>query len=252
MMAEREHNNRAGGHERLLAMENLFNMRDLGGYPGGLGRVKWGLLYRAGDLCDASAGDRARLEACGIKTIVDFRSDFERQRAPDCLVRSVEYIFDLAIEAGNMMGITGLERHITPEMLMEEMYRHIAGEAVEQYREFFRILSLPSSAPVLFHCTAGKDRTGFGAALILSALGTDRRIIMEDYLLSGEYLRERYRDFIEREPHLEPMMSVRRSYLETAFAVIDRKFGGMEQYLAGTLGVNAALLRELYTEPAAG
>ena len=113
------------------------------------------------------------------------------------------------------------------------------------YKEFFSILSEKENAPLLFHCSAGKDRTGIAAALLLSALGVDRETVTEDYMLSAEHITKKY-EFITREhPELKPLTTVRKEYLETAFRVIDEEFGGIERYLIDNLEVD---LDKLYTE----
>jgi protein-tyrosine phosphatase len=236
-------------YERLLPTENLFNVRDLGGYAAGTGRqVKWGLLFRAGDLYEPSDGDLALLEKKGIRTIVDFRGEQEAAHAPDCKIATVKKAVVLPLDAGNMMDLGRVERGVSGETLMEELYRILADEGRPQYREFFKIISDKENAPLLFHCSAGKDRTGLAAALILSALGVDRELIYQDYVLSHTCLKDKYRAWFEKAPHLEPVMSVRRSYLEAALARIDQDFGGMERYLKTELGADIGLLRELYTE----
>jgi protein-tyrosine phosphatase len=212
------------------------------------GQVKWGMLYRSGDLCDLQAEDRRELEKRNLKTVVDFRDQAEREAAPDGVIGTVVSTHWLPIDAGNMMDLAGVGDSADGEALMEKLYRVLAGEARSQYREFFRILSDPANAPILFHCSAGKDRTGMGAALTLSALGVSRDIIIEDYLLSAEYLKGKYRAWLSADSHLEPMMSVRRRYLEAAFDTIERDYGGMDRYLQDELGASPGLLRELYTE----
>jgi protein-tyrosine phosphatase len=254
------HEDKSPSNPRLLPTESLFNVRDLGGYPvaGGDGaddkagkrarrQVKWGLLFRAGDLYQPSDGDKALLEQKGIRTIVDFRGTREAARSPDAALGTVKKTQALPIDAGNMMDLSQVERGVNAADLMEKLYRVLVDKARPQYREFFKILSQKANAPLLFHCSAGKDRTGLAAALILSALRVERELIYQDYLLSHTYLKEKYREWLEREPHLEPVMTVRRSYLEAAFARIDQDFGGMEQYLRAELGADSALLRELYT-----
>jgi protein-tyrosine phosphatase len=281
-MIDYEYEDKSLANPRLLPTESLFNVRDLGGYPvtggdeepgdrsgdragthrAGEGRqVKRGLLFRAGDLYNPSDGDRALLEKKGIRTIVDFRGKREVARAPDGELGTVKKTRVLSIEAGNMMDLAQMGKEVNAADLMEELYRILVDKARPQYREFFKILSQKESrsshageapqavnAPLLFHCSAGKDRTGLAAALILSALGVEREIIYQDYLLSHTYLKEKYRIWLEQEPHLEPVMSIKRTYLEAAFARIEKDFGGMEQYLQTELGADRALLQELYTE----
>jgi protein-tyrosine phosphatase len=234
---------------RLLPLRGLYNLRDLGGYPlkGGR-RVRWGLLYRGGDFDAFTPEDRDVLEKRNIKTIVDFRDKEERDLLPDGTIGTVTGSRWLPIDAGNIPGMTGSRTKSAGEALMEKLYRILAEQARSQYREFFTILSNPANTPLLFHCSAGKDRTGLGAALILSALGAERETVFEDYLLSAECLKGKYQTWIASDPCLESLMSVRRPYLEAAFDTIDRNYGGMDRYLRDELGADPGLLRDLYTE----
>jgi protein-tyrosine phosphatase len=234
------------GGDRFLPLEGLFNVRDLGGYAAGKGRVKRGLLYRAGDLHTLTGGDRAVLEGRRIKTIVDFRDSAERDYAPDAKLSTVERNRWLPINAGSFD--LGLKNGAAMETLMEELYTILADQAREQYREFFSLLAAPPNLPLLFHCSAGKDRTGFGAALVLSALGVDRETIYGDYLLSAQGLAGKYTGIIEESPYLEPIFSVRRAYLAAAFQKIEDAFGGMDRYLREELGADGEALRKLYIE----
>ncbi|MDR1948955.1 MAG: tyrosine-protein phosphatase [Spirochaetaceae bacterium] len=232
---------------RLLPLEGLYNVRDLGGYPAGGGQVKWGLLYRAGDLHDPRPQAKTYLENRRIRTIVDFRDDRERAEAPDGEFSTVEKIHVLSIYAGSVLDLRAITTGAAGEELMRRLYVSLAAECRSQYRRFFSILSDPENSPVLFHCSAGKDRTGLGAALLLSALGVDRETIVRDYLLSGEYVREKYRDWLAQSPHLEPLMTVRPGYIEAAFEYIETTFGSVEGYLRKELGADPDRLRSLYT-----
>jgi protein-tyrosine phosphatase len=235
------------GRNRVLPMERLYNVRDLGGYPAAGGRsVRWNLLYRAGDLNNPSHRDRILIEKRRLAVIVDFRSEEEIHKTPDMVAAGRKA--ELPIDAGNILALACAGRDDSGEFFMEELYRRLAEESRSQYREFFAILAEKGNAPALFHCSAGKDRTGLAAALLLSALGVDRELIYRDYLLSAECLAEKYRALIEAEPDIEPFMSVRRSYLEAAFARIDERYGGVERYLETELGADSVLLRDLYTE----
>jgi protein-tyrosine phosphatase len=236
------------GQQRFLPLEALFNVRDLGGYAAAGGRrVKWGLLYRAGDLHELTPGDRAVLEERGIKTIVDFRGQAERDYAPDCDLVTVAQNRWLPIDAGSLFSLAELKTSDAMETLMGELYIALAEKAQDPYREFFSLLQEDGNPPLLFHCSAGKDRTGFGAALILSALGVGREQIYEDYLLSCQGLGAKYASQVAASPYLEPAFSVRRSYLTAAFDWIENAYGGMEPYLA-VLGADPERLRRLYTE----
>jgi protein-tyrosine phosphatase len=244
---------------RLLPLEGLYNVRDLGGYPAAAPgepfgspparQVVWGRLYRAGDFSGISAQAREYLEDRNIRTIVDFRDEAERSASPDGAIATVQNNIPLPISPGSIADNSTLGPETDWEAFMENLYQAIAGETRTQYRNFFRILQDGDSAPLIFHCSAGKDRTGFAAALILAALGADRETIYGDYLLTGECLKGKYNPMLIQAPYLEPVMTVRRRYLAAAFGVIDSRFGGVESYLRKELGADIDLLRELYTEP---
>jgi protein-tyrosine phosphatase len=229
-------------------MNDLFNARDLGGYRTDTGQVKWGVLYRTGDLFPLSPGDREILERLNIRTIVDFRNKTERSHAPDGEISTVEGIYTLSIDAGNILDLSKAGPDPDPEAMMDEFYRLIVRGAIPQYREFFRLLSEKSRVPLLFHCSAGKDRTGIGAALLLTALGVERETVYRDYLLSAGYLKDKYAEYINANPRAEPFLTVRRRYIDAAFGCIEQEFGGIETYLREILLADPARLREYYTE----
>ncbi|MDR1301900.1 MAG: tyrosine-protein phosphatase [Treponema sp.] len=234
---------------RLLPLEGVHNLRDLGGYPAQEGRqLRWGKLYRAGDLHGLTEQDQAFLEKRHIKTIVDFRGVKEKRRAPNCGFATLVQTFELPIEAGNILDLCAVETGVSGEALMRELYGRMVETARPQYRAFFKILADPGHIPLLFHCSAGKDRTGLAAAFILSALGVDREWIYRDYLLSAAYLKSLIRQWLTADPHLEPVLSVRRAYLEAAFVTIDAAFGGINRYIQEDLAVDVAALQEQYTE----
>ncbi|MDL2228634.1 tyrosine-protein phosphatase [Treponema sp. OttesenSCG-928-L16] len=235
--------------ERIVPVEGAYNIRDLGAYEAAGGRrVKWGMVYRAGDLYSLTDRDTGLLARRGIKTIVDFRTEEERELAPDRAIDSVEKTIYLPIDAGNMIVYESLTEESQTEELMRSLYRIFPEQETEQYRIFMSILSDPANAPLLFHCSAGKDRTGFAAAILLAALGVDRETIYADYLLSAEYLEGKYRRITRKAPQLAPLMTVKREYLEAAFETMERMGGSIDAYLTDRLGADIGLLRSLYTE----
>lgn len=232
----------------LIAAEGTYNVRDLGGLEIGPGRtVKRAVVFRSDDLSGLSARGKAALEERGIRTVVDFRGDDEVRLAPDRLPDTVQRTVRLPIEPGNVLELTRLTCETAPEMMCE-LYRVLARDAQEMYWEFFRLLSNPENSPLLFHCSAGKDRTGFAAALFLLSLGAPRETVRQDYLLSARLVREKYRSAIEADERFASIYTVRPEYLAAAFEVIDREFGGTEHYLRNCLGIDTALMRELYTQ----
>jgi len=260
MTAEEDYHSRRlppGCGERL-PLEGLLNTRELGGYPvtvdGERRRVKRRLIYRSGSPENITAADKTILEDIHIKTVVDFRASREKASAFDlasCVTRA-----SLPINAGNLMGSllkTGewvLNSNASgAEGEMLQLYMIMPEEAIPPYRKLFSLLAGPANTPLLFHCSAGKDRTGLAAALILHALGADRETIMADYLVSTEYLRP-YREMCATTmPRMVPYATVKEAYLEAAFAAIE-KYGGIDRYITKELGADPRRLRELYTETA--
>jgi protein-tyrosine phosphatase len=234
--------------ERIVKLETLYNFRELGGLPAAGGcRVKYGLLYRSGDLPQPSEADKAVLEALGLKTVVDFRGAFEASTVPDWLPSSVTRRYLVSIDAGNVMDFEAIQlKELSAEDVMDRIYASLIRDSQGAYRRLFELLADSANTPLLFHCSAGKDRTGVAAALLLSALGVERPIIYEDYILSARLLGSKY-DY-EVGTDYEAMYNVRSHYLESAFAVIDGEYGGTESYLRKQLGVDCEKLRGFYTE----
>lgn len=234
---------------RLLPLEGAWNMRDLGGYAAADGRrVVRGAVYRSGDLDALTGADLAVLAERDLRSVVDFRDDEERRRAPDKLPSTVTDVFRLPIQPGALLDLRTLGRDADAGQMMCLMYRALVREARPEYRELFRILMDGEKVPLLFHCSAGKDRTGLAAALFLTALGVDRAVISRDYTLSADYLKEKYRKYVEAAPWQEPLFSVRPEFLTAAFDEMDENFGGAQGYLKNELRVDTGRLRALYTK----
>jgi protein-tyrosine phosphatase len=215
------------------------------------------LLYRGGSPGGMSANDQRCLEERKIRTIVDFRAAGEKEEllsTSRMQLATVSKRVELPIDAGNLMGAlsrsgewvynSSIEGAVAE---MKKLYTALPMEAIPRYRELFALLSDPSNTPLLFHCSAGKDRTGLVSALLLHALGASRETVMEDYLASVEHLRKHYTPYLETKPHMVPYMTVREEYLTTALAEIE-KYGGLDSYLSHELKVDTEHLRKLYTE----
>lgn len=236
--------------ERHLPLTGVYNARDLGGYRTADGRhVKWGKILRSDDLHDLTQEDRAYLASLPVNSVVDFRSRQEIEARPDSLPSGVQY-YELSITPGNIEDVESY-MNLTPAQVtqaMEEMNRYFATspEGINRYREFFRLLQEEGDAPLLFHCSAGKDRTGMGAALVLYALNVPEETIMEDYMLSNNYVKEKYGQYIEQYPQLEGLFEVKPEYLRAGIESIKGKYGSVDKYLRDELGVNVEKLREAY------
>ncbi|ETI62016.1 protein tyrosine phosphatase [Sphingobium sp. C100] len=241
-----------GQHERLLPLEGGQNFRDLGGYRTTDGRmVKWGVLLRSGAMSRLTDKDFAYLASLGLKTVVDFRDTRERTAEPvNWPEASKPAVFerDYAMDHGMFMNLL-MEPGITADEAKETMatlYRDIPNLFADQYRTLFEQL-LATDGTVAFNCTAGKDRTGVAAAILLSVLGVDRETAIQDYLLSNRYFKPQPPEandpslamFNKLPPEvLKTLMGVDRSFIEGAFATMDAYPGGIKGYYREKLGLD--------------
>jgi protein-tyrosine phosphatase len=241
---------------RLIALEGAQNFRDIGGYRTADGRrVKWGMIYRSADLSKLTAADVANLNGLGVDTVFDLRSTGERRGAPDVFAgRSATVSLDYDVHSQAISA--ALRSAPTPESLRKALaatYPELLTSLQPELRQLFDQL-LEDPGPTIYHCTAGKDRTGVATALILSALGVPRETIYADYLMSNRF----YHPAASATPMggLPPELSavligVDASYLQALFDSIDAQYGSVYGYLDRALGIDAAKikrLRALYTE----
>lgn len=237
--------------ERRLPLEGGHNYRDMGGYRTSDGLyVRWGKVFRTDDMHNLTTGDLDYLTALNLHTVVDFRSEKEASEDPDKLPTSVTNHRLLPISPGNMTDVTQAELEDAEKnaQYMADINRIFSTneEIVAQYRELFRLLQDESNLPLSFHCTAGKDRTGMGAALFLASLGVDEQAIMKDYLLSNNYLAEKYGQYMEKYPALVPLFTVESGYLQAGFDQIRTDHGTIGNYLKNILHVDIDRMREIY------
>lgn len=247
---------------RRLPVAGAPNFRDLGGYRTADGRsVAWGRLYRSDALGDLDRGDVAYLERLGLARVVDFRSADERERDPDRLPAGVRAEWRPIMGEGldpRELGerlTSGEVDAAQAEDFLVEANRAFVAEFGEVYGPFLRELAEPENLPTLFHCTAGKDRAGYAAALVLLAVGVPREMVMEDYLLTNDYSEAKTRSLLRLirwvsllrvDPEdVRPLFEARPGYLEAAFAAIDTEYGSTKAYLRDGLGVDDALRERL-------
>ncbi len=242
-------------HVRVLPLQGGRNFRDLGGYRTADGRtVKWGLLYRSGQMHDLTPADYATLQRLGIRTVCDFRDTRERTAEPTLWpagqkpkVLSDDYALDMS--AMKIPGDPGTWTHEQVVTAMTATYPKLLEQFNGQYRRMFAEL-LAGDVPLAFHCTAGKDRTGVAAALLLTALGVPRATIIDDYLLSNQHMAPAPAHPTGFWAKLSPeaartFAGVDRRYIDAVFAVTDRHPGGTMGYLRDELGLDAARIAKL-------
>lgn len=239
--------------ERHLPMAGGYNYRDLGGYKTTDGKyIKWGKFFRSDDLHNLTNLDLQYLSSIPLISIVDFRSEQEMVSAPDKNPSSVKTNYAYSISPGNLMtavasDISKLTTEYADTLMMQMNELLVTDPAcVDQYRKFFALLQDEDNIPLMFHCSAGKDRTGMGAALILSALGVDEQTIIEDYLSSNIYLADKYAKYKSENPALAPLFEVKSQFLQAGLNRIKKDYGSIEQFLTKVLNVDIQKMREMY------
>ncbi len=245
--------------DRHLPLAGASNFRDLGGYVGRDGRpLRWRRLFRSDHLGQLTAADQATLANLGLARSFDFRGVQERAATPYAVPGLEQHA--LSIEPSvvqDMQALSAAGQTLTAPLvteLMRKLYRQLVNDHAHRFATLFDQL-LQADAPLVFHCTAGKDRTGVAAALILLALGVPRDVVLQDFLLSNQLYR--------RPPTLTPsdtppealqvLWRVQDGFLLAALQSIDDEHGGVDPYLQRRLGLDAAARNELvarYLEPA--
>lgn len=242
--------------ERVLPFPNLVNFRDLGGYPvegdAGGRRVRWNRLLRSGHWALPDDGESAVLSEMGIDTIIDFRGDDERDREPDRVPKNLRRTVNLPIPAGDMRQNQRLRAVLASNdanaarALMHEIYAELPVKFIDAYRDFFAAV-LEARGPVVFHCTAGKDRTGVAGALLLRALGVGMSTVLSDYLISHAIMTANAEVLTRTEGEAAlPFLGVDTSYLKNALRAVVRRYGSTRRYLRRELGVDIEALREAF------
>ena len=246
--------------ERRLPLDGADNFRDLGGLPAADGRrIRWGQFYRADKLTDLTAEDLTYLGSLDLRSIVDLRSDAEIAEAPDILPegyrgRKIDYIhlpiYNEAEDTTNIKGriLAGTFGRDEADNLLVEVNRLLASREAYRFQPFVDLIQSPERVPVVYHCTSGKDRTGFATYLLLHALGVDSAMVYNDYLMSNYYRFDRNRrnlrkvnlaQYIKKvDPEvLKPLMLVDPAYLNAAVQEIERSYGTVDSFLVTEYGL---------------
>ena len=241
------------GFFQRLPLERGRNYRDLGGIRASDGRrIVPGRLFRADDMHSLSPGDLDVLASIPIATVIDFRSREEVARHPDKLPHTVRDHFLFPIVPGRLepWNPDELLREKGGQAFMTDIYRSLIldDNSIDVYRDFFLRVQNADHLPLLFHCSAGKDRTGLAAAFILFALGVDAQTIMTDYLASNICLAGKYDREMARRPERAPIFFVYPDYLHAAVAAMEEKSGSVERYVTQVLGVNPDKMKERFLQ----
>jgi protein-tyrosine phosphatase len=250
---------------RLLNFEGIANFRDLGGYPSDTGKqVKWGALYRAGTFAHSSDNDLRNLEQLQLVSLIDFRSSLEKEEEPNRLPDPTGFtVVEIpTLDDGNKALVGEIMERIDsgdfdgfdPNLAMMNANRQFATEFTPQFRQFIHTVLEADGAPIVWHCSAGKDRTGFAAAILLRILGTPQDMVMQDYMASREHALEARKSQLlmlrvfkgqEAADKLAIMMGVEEAWLNVAFETIDEQWGSFDNYLSQSLQLSHADIQRL-------
>ena len=242
---------------REVVLEGAVNFRDLGGYSTtDYRRIAMGKLYRSGDISKLTDADMEELKRRKIYTVVDFRGEDEAAAAPDRLLSGADYL-SLPAGSGNMAEL--FKKHASGKDAMVAFYSDVSFYK-EKYRPFFRkLLLMPDTSAMVFHCSAGKDRTGIAAALLLYALDIPMETILSDYVATNYFRKDENEKLIDLlvneygvdQKNAVEILDANPLYLETAFNALKRQFGNVDSFLYRELGINEAAklrLREKFLQ----
>jgi protein-tyrosine phosphatase len=254
---------------RHVALDGAVNVRDIGGYRSAYGlEVMRARLFRGDSLSQLTPSDTERLDQLGLRTVIDFRTPGEvLLSGADRLPYGIECA-SLPVSGGDLGSIYEIIASGDHERQRRELgYGRAASFMVAMNRAFvtdprqreafgaaLRLLCAPGRLPLLYHCTGGKDRAGWMTAIVLTALGVPRELVLRDYLLSNDFHRTGYQKLrfdlvktgIVRDPELlRPLLEQSATYLGAAFEEADRQYGSFGGFLTRGLEVGESLLAEL-------
>ncbi len=246
---------------KKISLQGQANFRDLGGYKTVDGRsIKYGMLYRSGTLSKLTDSDIAKLEDIGIKTVVNFLTEEERQaRGEDRLPEGVQSIF-LPISGENNEAAAVLEARQTgdfsevPSDFNYKIHELLTDAGKEAYAGLFQVLSDKNNYPVVFHCSHGVHRTGTAAALVLSALEVSWEDVEKDYMLSNDFRKEEIKKRIaaldklaaenptieDRKTNHENIVAfyqLKPAYIDGTKKAVERQYGDFDSYFK-VLGIS--------------
>ncbi len=218
---------------RRYQMENVANFRDLGGYACENGVTRYGVIFRSTAWNKASKSDIEKIEKLGINTVLDLRYPDETKELPDKLGKNMQYY------NCSLMGSTPLEQleivnsSVAETKTLHRMYRLMLSNGKKEIKRAFEIVA-DSDGGVLFHCAAGKDRTGILAMLILSCAGVENEDILVDYQCSSTYVKEFTTDISGSNIH----------NMKKTLNWLEKEYGGAVAYLK-TIGVSGETVQKL-------
>ncbi|MEV6661367.1 tyrosine-protein phosphatase [Nocardia fluminea] len=261
-----------GQGERPLGLAHAPNARDIGGYPvQGGGRVAFGQVLRADSLAKLDEAEQQKLVTLGVTQVVDFRSPAETSRDPDRLPASINrierpvfnpaddfYLFMARLIQGGPAAQQAALGDGKGVQYMRDYYRWLVTDASARAQFGATLAGIATATgPLLYHCTAGKDRTGWMTAILLSALRVPKGLIVQDFLDSNDHLAASntalldalvQQGLVTDRALWTPILGVQEDFLAAAFDQVKQSYGSMDAYLTDGLGVSTAQLDAVRAE----
>jgi protein-tyrosine phosphatase len=252
-----------------IEIRSVPNLRDLGGWPTAKGRVRSGLLFRSAEFSNLGGDDLQRFKGLGIRSVYDFRTRSERAAQPNVVPEGVDHVvIDILADASGsgpamLLKVLGdpdaAEEALgggKAEGLFEASYRELIDlpSARAGYKRFFEETADAGHRPAMFHCTTGKDRTGWAAAAFLLLLGVSSEDVYADYLLTNDQLAPMTRPISDRfaeaggDPAiLAPVLGVRKAYLGAAIDEMTSRYETIDSYFSDGLRIDDETIEKIRT-----
>ena len=247
---------------RKIVLEGTNNTRDLGDYSSIVNinnkRIHRGKLFRSDKLSKLTDNDIEKIKELNIRYIIDFRSETERNHSPNIIIDGITYI-NLPIDASNDMNEIKDVVNGTSNKPIKQFLIDINKDFILKYHSIFLkfiAIILEKKEPILFHCTAGKDRTGFASALILYLLDFSKTDIYQEYMYTNECTKDGLEDIliyissllnidVDKAKLLIPLLGVDREFLDSAFTTAIDEHGSFDNFIFNTLGVTMEMKEDL-------
>lgn len=240
---------------RLVHMQGALNFRDAGGYKTKDGKsIKTGRVFRSADISKLTDADMQTMANKHIRTVIDFRGVKEAAAAPDKLLPATDYV-QCPAGSDSLPDAKQIAMMVKQGGWLEKFY----GEGGlpyfgARYKPFFqKLLALPDTSALMYHCTGGRDRTGMATALFLYALNVPQQTIEADFVASNVYLAPMHEKMYKGMAQMMQLdsaavrktMELRPELLQIFFSTITAKYGSVEKFMEQELGVGKKELAEL-------
>lgn len=225
-------------NQRHIPLPGTHNLRDLGGYPTADSMTQWCTFYRSDSLHNLAEEAKQQLLSMGIRTIIDLRHASEIEEAPNVFERGNGGVRYLNIPLFEELFTRSNHVKVTPPEHLLQIYQMAVDHCQEAIGQVFQALAEEDQTPILFHCTAGKDRTGIIAGILLSTVGVQAEVIAEDYGLTSRYagpiferLRIGAREKGQDSERFERMLLAEPQTMLDLLMYMEEKYGGPDDYL---------------------